>query len=96
MLLSAFGRFNQRGGGAVCLLSADSTSEVGGGGGGGSAVRFQPIQPVGGAHVSKLLLQRAGGGGGGGGGVIQSRRGEGAHGYRVTEMRLVLVAKMRW
>ena len=32
---------------------------------------------------------------GGWGGVIQSRRGEGAHGYRVPEMRLVLVAKMR-
>ena len=35
------------------------------------AVRFQPIQPVGGAHVCKLLLQ--GSGGGGGGGAIQSR-----------------------
>ena len=39
------------------------------------AVRFQPIQPVGGAHVCKLLLQGGGGGGrhsvpkvGGGGG----------------------------
>ena len=52
-------------GGAVCLLSADSTSEVEGEGGGG-AVRFQPIQPVGGAHVCKLLLQRGGGEGGGG------------------------------
>ena len=41
--------------------------EGGGGGGGGvrgegggGAVRFQPIQPVGGAHVCKLLLQRGG------------------------------------
>ena len=42
------------GGGGCCPLLADSTS---GGGGGGSAVRFQPIQPVGGMHVCKLLLQ---------------------------------------
>ena len=35
--------------------------------GSGCAVRFQPIQPVGGAHVCKLLLQGGGGGGGGGG-----------------------------
>ena len=67
--LSAFGLFNQQG-----PLLADSTSW-----GGGGAVRFQPIQPVGGAHVCKLLLQ-GGGGGGGGGGVIQFRSGEGAHG----------------
>ena len=49
----------------------------GGGGGGGVAVRFQSIQPVGGAHVCSLLLQGGeggrhsvpkGGGGGGGGG----------------------------
>ena len=42
--LSAFGLFNQQG-----PLLADSTSwGGGGGGGGGGAVRFQPIQPVGG------------------------------------------------
>ena len=45
------------------------------------AVRFQPIQPVGGAHVCKLLLlgggegrhsvpKWGGGGGGGGGGIM--------------------------
>ena len=34
-----------------------------GGGGGGGAVRFWPIQPMGGAHVCYLLLQGGGGGG---------------------------------
>ena len=72
--------------GAVCLLSADSTSEVhfwpiqpACEGGGGGAVRFQPIQPVGGAHVCKLLLQ-GGGGGGGGGSSFSPEVGRGAHG----------------
>ena len=36
------------GGGECCPLSADSTSGGRGGGGGGDAVRFRPIQPVGG------------------------------------------------
>ena len=33
---------------------------------------YQPIQPVGGAHVCKLLLRGGGGGGGGGGGAWPS------------------------
>ena len=55
--LSAFGRFNQRGG-AVRFRPIQSVRSPrfrpipsvgggGGGGGGGGAVRFQPIQPVG-------------------------------------------------
>ena len=55
-VLSTLGRFNQ----SVCVC----------GRGGGGAVRFRPIQPVGGMGVLSALGQfnQWGGGGGGGGG----------------------------
>ena len=79
--LSAFGRFNQQGGGR-----------------GGGAVRFQPIQPVG-VHMYVNIYYKGRGGGGGApfspeGGGVMPIPGD-THGYRVPEMRLVLVVKMR-
>ena len=85
---SAFGRFNQWGGGGgwggAVRFWADSTS---GEGGGGVYYRFRPvqsircprfrqIQPVGGGGSATggahVCKQGGGGGGGGGGGAIQS------------------------
>ena len=69
--LSTFGRFNKRGGGGCCPLSADLTSK-----GGGGAIRFcliqsvrcPPSRPIQSyyqwAEGAELLLQGGGGGGG--------------------------------
>ena len=64
-LLSTFGQFNQRGGCAVCLLSADSTSE-----GGEEGVLLSAFSQFSQWWVRMYVNFYYKGGGGGGGGAM--------------------------